>query len=231
MRSVLVALLLIVPAVAEAQGPYVGASVLADIVRMSGSSNGFNAGSGETFGGAIRVGASLGSQWGVDLEFARSGEIEWQPPVAILSGGTGRFSFTGGVPGGTTIPQLLIFPPPQISSRQRLSTLTTTLFWRQDVGERFQLMYLGGVAFNRTVRKFRLSYPPFVEPTIPEARVRLLPQAVEDRSVLYDAGVVVGLDASIGMSEHLRLVPGLRLLNATPGAWVVRPGVGLHWMF
>ena len=94
MCIVLVALLLTIPAVAQAQGPYVGASVLTDIVRASGSDD-FNSGSGEAFGGALRVGASLGSQWGVDLEFARSGDIEWEPPVAIL---TGRSSFVGGVP-------------------------------------------------------------------------------------------------------------------------------------
>lgn len=224
MRPVLIALLLTIPLVAEAQGPYVGASVLTDVVRTSGS-NDFNSGSGEAVGGAVRVGACLGTQWGVDLEFARSGGIDVDPSFPILTSQTG--GFVGGVPAA---PSARLVISPSFSGRQQLSTLTTTLFWRQDVGERFQLLYLGGVAFSRTVREFRLSFPPGF-PTFPDGTDLRPPQLIENESVAYDAGVVVGLDGSVGMTEHLRLVPGLRLLNATPAGWVIRPGVGLHWMF
>ena len=36
-------------------------------------------GNGETFGGALRAGTPLGQHWGVELEFARTGEIEMMP--------------------------------------------------------------------------------------------------------------------------------------------------------
>ena len=69
---------------AAAQSPYVGAAVLADVVRSSGSGD-QQPGNGETIGGALRVGTSLGARWGVELEFVRSGETDWRPDVAILA--------------------------------------------------------------------------------------------------------------------------------------------------
>ena len=76
MRLVAAFVLVVVCAsTASAQAPYVGASFIGDIVRVSGPREG-GTGSGETFGGALRAGVPLGSQWGVELEFARTGTLE-----------------------------------------------------------------------------------------------------------------------------------------------------------
>jgi hypothetical protein len=72
---------------AAAQAPYVGAAVLTDVVRSSGTRD-QQPGDGETIGGALRVGTSLGERWGVELEFVRSGETDWRPDVTILAGAT-----------------------------------------------------------------------------------------------------------------------------------------------
>ena len=205
---------------ARAQSPYVGASVVADVVRRSGASGDSFVGNGEAVGGALRVGTPLGAQWGVDLEFTRSAEMETVPEVRILADLiVGRFP-------GTILPA--IFPPPDIESRMRLSTLNTTLWWRQDVSERFDLMYVGGVAFSRTTRQLSVNFGRPVLPA-PLGGVISVP-SFEQESVAYDAGIIVGLDGRIHMTDHLRLVPGLRLLTV-PSGWVVRPAVGLSWEF
>lgn len=211
-------LALLTAATASAQSPYAGGSVVFDIVRLSGSRDSDTSGSGESLGGAVRVGTSLGERWGVDLEFGQSGEIESQPDFRILSQ-----TFPGITPG------LTIFPQPQISTRRQSSTLTTTLWRRHEAGERFELMYLGGVAFTRTETKLRIDIRGFPIP-LPIGSVSTPAQVIEQEAVSYGTGVAVGLDGRIRMTERLRLVPGLRLLGV-PGGWVVRPAAGLHWIF
>src|SRR5262245_6307151 len=114
--------------------PYVGGSILVDIVHTSGPVDD-PPGSGEAIGGGLRIGVALQQHWGVDLEFARSGDIEWQPDVRILA--------------TTIFPPTTIFPTPQLTYETQLSTLTTMLWWRQEVNDRFDLVYLGGAAFTR----------------------------------------------------------------------------------
>ena len=206
---------------AHAQSPYVGASVLADIVRTSGPEDG-TGGNGEALGAALRVGAALGPHWGVEFEFTRSGEIEWRPEVTILATGTrGRPDLFG------VLPDIAIFPPPEINVESQLSTLTSSLWWRQRVNRRFDLVYLGGVTCARSQLDTEVLYgSPIVGRAGQQAPTRLFAQELTD----YDTGVTVGLEAAIGMTEHLRLVPGIRML-ALDSQWIVRPAVGLQWRF
>jgi hypothetical protein len=214
---------------ASAQSPYVGASFLADVVRLSGNSDSSNG--GEAFGGALRVGVPLGGQWGVELELARSGEIETSPDFVIQSG---SFSF---VDSGVQVPpRTEIFPTPQITSTQQLSTISTMLWWTHQVSDRIGIAYLGGVAFTRTENDFSIDFPglpfpgfPFPIPVEPDGGPggsRLF----ETESIAYDADVAVGVEARIGMTEHLRLTPGVRM-QTVPNGWAIRPGIGLQWMF
>ena len=144
-------LLLAVASTAGAQ-PYVGASLIADAVRASGPEE--QPGNGEAIGFALRVGTPLAERWGVDLEFARSGDIEWRPDVTILA------TLTRTVPSliGVLPPEISIFPTPEIAIESQLSTLTTMLWWRQELTDRFDLVYLGGAAFTRTETESRISY-------------------------------------------------------------------------
>jgi hypothetical protein len=219
MRFSLACLLVVLTGtVAAAQSPYAGGSVIADIVRLSGSPDFGTPGNGESFGGTVRVGASLGERWGVDLEFARTGEIESRPDIRILAN---AFPITA--------PGLFIFPQPQITARRQASTLTTMLWWRHEVGERFDLVYLGGVAFTRGDASLRIEIPSIPIPS-PIGLVPVPSQVIDQESVSYTTGVAVGLDGRIWMTERLRLVPGLRLLTV-PDGWVVRPAVGIQWIF
>jgi hypothetical protein len=218
MRPMLACLLLALTATtATAQTPYVGGSLIADVVRFSGSVDSDVSGSGEAIGGALRAGTSLGGRWGVDLEFARTGEIETEPDVRIL-----QQSFP-------VTPGLFIFPQPEISTRRQASTLTTMLWWRHEVGDRFDLVYLGGAAFTRSDASLTIEFPGVPIPS-PLGPLVTPSQVIDQESVSYDTGVAVGLDARIAMTEQLRLVPGLRLLTLS-GGWIVRPAVGIHWVF
>lgn len=206
---------------AAAQSPYVGGAVLADVVRSSGSL-GQQPGNDETIGAALRVGTSLGEKWGVELEFVRSGETEWRPDVAILAG------LTPTLPNFISpLPDIAIYPSPQIEIESELSTLTTSLWFRQTVNDRFSLVYLGGAAFARTETETNVDYSVIALPrggqTIP---TRLYSQ----EAVIYDTGLSVGLNGDIEMTDHLRLVPGIRMLNIA-SQWLLRPSVGLHWRF
>jgi hypothetical protein len=203
---------------ASAQSPYAGGSVVFDIVRLSGSRNFDTSRDGESLGGAVRVGTSLGEGWGVDLEFARTGDIESQPDVHILDDAFPVIT-----------PNPAIFPPPEINTRRQSSILTTTLWGGHEAGERLDLVYLGGVAFTRTESHLRIDIPGFPIP-LPIGGVTRPAQVIEQEAVSYGTGVAVGLDGRIRMTERLRLVPGVRLLGV-PGGWVVRPALGVHWMF
>ena len=226
-----IALLTLTASAASAQSAYVGASLIGDLVRTSGSGFGDGTGNGETFGGALRVGTPLGQQLGVELEFARSGKMEMMPGGVFPAGaewsseGFGDFTFTEITSSG------LIFPAPRFESERRIATISTLLWWNHELSDRIGLVYLGGVAFTRTAWKVRISYPDFPMPPLPFPRPTIFPPPDLTReSTSYGADVAVGFEGRIGMTEHVRLVPGIRL-QTIPGGWAIRPGVGLQWVF
>ena len=218
----------LITAPAFAQGPYVGASIGADIARFS-SSDGFdNPATGEALSWALRLGGPIGSRFGVELEFARPEEIEKDqtPDVRILAAVSDLLgqSNTIGVPNVGTA----IFPPINFSVRtsRRNTTLTASVWARQEVSRRFSMVYLGGIGFNRIEQLYEYNFGggPRLNPLLPT----ILPRST--RTTEYSVGPMVGVEARVGMSDHLRLVPGVRL-HALQSGWLVRPAVGLAWEF
>ncbi len=233
MRVALAGLLVLASAApALAQRAYVGASLTGDLTRYSGSeSEGVPDMSrgGEALGFALRVGTPLGSMWGVEAEFARPAEIEteWSPQIipldqpSLVSG-----SLTGGIIGGPLLgaTETLILPPfstYRIQTRQRNSTLSAGLWVRQYLSARVSMVYLGGVGFERTELETEVTYQPFISS-------RRSP--VLTSSTLYGVRPFVGVESRIAMTDHLQLVPGVRL-HGLEGGWLVRPSVGLAWAF
>jgi hypothetical protein len=91
------------------------------------------------------------------------------------------------------------------------------------------LVYLAGVGFNRTVQKTTIEYGPLVS-----GRPQLIIGPSETRVTHYGTGPVVGLEARIALTEHVRLIPGLRLhhIGGTGNTgWLLRMGAGLAWSF
>lgn len=227
-----IVLLIAAAGTASAQSAYVGASFIGDVVRASGSSFGGGAGNGETFGGALRVGTPLGQQWGVELEFARTGEIETMPGGVFPAT---RAEWSSQLSGGVGFPSVttssLIFPAPRFESERRLATISTLLWWNHELSDRLSLVYLGGVTFTRSTWELHISYPDFPVPPLPIPRPTILPPPnLDQKTTSYGADVAVGFEGRIGMTDHVRLVPGIRLQTIAEG-WAIRPGVGLQWVF
>ena len=217
------------PAFAQQSG-YIGAFLVGDVVRLNQyDTNQRETGNGEAFGFGLRLGSSLGSKWGVELEFVRPGEITTDRTPEYLP----LLNPVAGAPTAPNLPvelrflpdQSLIFPAYsyQFSTTQRRTTLSTSLWVRQEISPRFSLAYIGGVAFGRTNSEIEVSYLP-IRPTI-------LPiQPAISESIIYDVGPIVGLEGRIRMAGQVDLVPSLRL-HAIEGGWVIRPALGLAWVF
>jgi hypothetical protein len=210
---------------AFAQGAYVGAFLVGEVVRLDQYDSTQDSGNGESFGFGLRLGTPVGARWGVELEYVRPGEItsDQSPrilPAAILDS-----------PALPTIPGLpndgrydpLIFPSYSFRSTQRRTTLSTSLWVRQEITPRFSLAYLGGVAFGRTNHEAEVTYQ-LGRPTILP-----IPPIVTE-SVTYDVRPMVGVEGRIRMGGKVDLVPGLRL-HGTQSGWLIRPAVGLSWNF
>src|SRR6266545_7109997 len=91
----------------SAQSPYVAATIGADVSRVShADSNLYSSPSNdaEVLSGSLRVGSSLGTNWGVELEFVRSGRSHQSqfPIVSLLAGGVNIGSVAPIVAGGVS---------------------------------------------------------------------------------------------------------------------------------
>ncbi len=195
------------------QTAYVGASLMGDIVRTTHTDSSFADGGeagGEAVGFALRAGTGLGSNWGVELEYARPSAIRRAqfiyPMYAIQAGVT-----------PDVVPAIFPLPRPS-DTRDRNTTLSAVLWTNQAVTDRVSLVYLGGVAFNRFSREYGYAFD-------------VLPALFSvSRTVTYSTGPVVGFESWIGLTDNVTLMPGLRLLGVE-GGWSIRPAVGIGWTF
>jgi hypothetical protein len=215
---------------AFAQGAYVGAFLVGEIVRLDQyDSRAEDSGNGESLGFALRLGSPIGAKWGVELEFVRPGEITSNQvpqifpaiyevtPVQVIPGLPNQGGYDP-----------LIFPPIsyEFRSTQRRSTLSTSLWVRQELSSRVSMVYLGGVAFGRTSSEIEITY------TFGRQTILPLPPIAPliNESISYDVQPMVGVEGRIRLAGKVDLVPGLRLHGAQ-GGWLIRPAVGLSWNF
>ena len=217
----------------SAQTVYVAGAVGADISLASGQESfGFSTpmGGGEALSGAARLGTVLNDRFGVELEVSRAGE-------------TRNMSRSGGPrPLAGALPIFL----PQIESRTRITTVSTTASIRQQAGDTVALVYLGGIVFHRTdsrvdYRGLRalpalggstlgpgFAFGDFAFDGVTPVGVVLPSTRVE--SVRYGAGPVVGFEAHLGYGEHFLIVPSIRM-HSLPASWLLRPGIAAGWKF
>jgi opacity protein-like surface antigen len=227
--------LAIAPAV-SAQGGYVSVSLLGDVVRVdhaerTGGSD--VSGGGEALGFALRLGTEVGSRWGVEAEFARPSEIEssFAPGIVPLAWASST-SVVSGAPGGGVLPSIELFPYPytyRVRTQQRYTTLSVAAWARQELSPRVSLVYLGGIGFQRTTQDVEITFEPSV-PFGPIGRPAIFPQPSLTETIVYDAGPFTGIEARIALTDHVQLVPGVRL-HGLDGGWLVRSSVGLGWVF
>jgi hypothetical protein len=217
---------------AWAQSPYVAGAIGAEIVRstsvkLPGST--FDNGNGESWSGAIRVGTLVAPHFGVELELLRPGAIEDDGDGPVYIAADIPRAVVGSLVADGFVADAAIFPIISQQTRMRASTVSTLAFVRQAVGDRVDLVYLGGLGFSRVVHEIEFGIPrPFLaagRPVIPSYRTR---------TTQYGVGPIVGAEARIGMTEHARLVASVRLHafgQSLVDGWLVRPSVGLAWMF
>ena len=208
---------------AAAQSTYVAASVFGDVVRsshVSGVGITENSGGGEAIGFALRIGTPVGTAWGVEAEFARPSLIEEESDRSILP----LLQTTPNTIPGTTFPDVRLIAPVRVRTTQRHTTLSTTAWVQQQLSSRVSLVYIGGLAFYRSVSETETNYGSLAT-TIP-----IVLPPFQSEFVAYGVRPLVGLESRIALTDKAQLVPGIRLL-ATDGAWLIRPAVGIAWLF
>jgi hypothetical protein len=213
---------------AFAQSTYVGAALVGDVLRSTHSESTFGLdvpSGGEAIGFALRVGTPLGSRWGIELEFARPGEIEAEFSGAIPLANSVELLTAARAPGGISPVQLFSSPVPyRLRSTQRHSTLTPTVWFTQNLSPKISLVYLAGMGFYRATSES-------------ESRFDILPAGItipivlpSIKTVTYGVRPVAGFEARIKLTDQVDLVPGVRL-HGLESAWLLRPAVGLAWNF
>jgi hypothetical protein len=216
-----------IAAPAFAQGGYISASLIGDVVRLDQyDSSRSDTGNGEALGFALRVGSGLGPRWGVELEFVRPGEIDSDvtPEILPLLARTIP-SFTTSIPGSPSGGDVLAFPiySYRYHTRRRNTTLAAVVWAKQEISPRFSLAYVGGVSFGRTSHEIEVSYEPLRPTILP------IPPSVS-KSSMYDAGPMAGVEGRVRLGGQVDLVPGIRL-HGVEGGWLIRPALGLAWNF
>ena len=223
MRIVLlVTAFVLVSGAAQAQSPYVAGTIGADISRFGHSDSTFSrtpTSDSEVLSGSVRVGTLVGPNWGVELEFVRSGSGHGgaPPPVPLPFAGALPNTPTGALP-----VSVIAF---QADVRQSHYDFDPVVWVRQDAGSKVDFIYLGGVAFSHQRIEISQTFPTAVLGPLFPPTTRFRTTVIE-----YSARPLVGAEARIALTSHVRLIPGLRL-QALPNGWLLRPYAGLGWFF
>jgi len=228
-RTRLVCVFVMMTASAYAQTPYVAGTIGADVVRSSHSESnvsGSTPGGSEVLSGSLRVGTSVGENWGVEFEFVRSGESHQSGPVGLpilaeqnLSTSVITAPAFTAVFGSSAIGTVAF----ATDTRQSRCDYDAAAWVRQRAG-RVDLIYLGGLAFSRQRTEITQTFPTVVGVFAPT------PSRFRTTVIDYGTHPLVGTEARIGLTSHMKLIPGIRLQGLSDG-WLLRPYVGLGWSF
>ena len=225
--------LLILSTPAAAQSTYVGASLVGDLARFAkvdyGDSDtprilGDVSNDGEAIGFNVKIGRAFSERWGLEFEYARSGTFEDSFPQFLPALTPERLLPT--LPPGVvvSIPSIDL----EVNSERRYMSMSALAFVRQDVGNRVELSFLGGIAFHRisTATDFDIDirrlaiYPPILLDDI--------------ETIDYHAGPSVGAEAAFRLGDSAAITGGVRLHALTDGGrsgWMIRPNIGMRWQF
>jgi hypothetical protein len=220
-----------VAAPANAQGGFIGASLVGDIARFDQyeALRSDSSGGGEALGFGLRIGNRLGERWGLELEFVRPSEITTDIAPDVLPLLTQLDPVFSTLPPGLNTPGIVLPYSYRIETRQRNATLSASIWIQQQISPKFSLAYLGGVAFGRTSREVEVHYELIRPSPLPGIAPIVFPPTIS-KTTTYDVGPLVGMEGRIGLTEHVHFVPGVRL-HAIEGGWLIRPSVGLSWIF
>jgi len=234
MKKLTVVLALVCCASPAAAQTSVSAVLGADLVRaMESTTNGatYPDADREAISWGLRLGTGLGDRWGVELEFNRPGKMDTRNGPMIYAAGQGDVSAAVVAALGAVNPAALIYPVPDIRTSLRTTTWNTSAWARRPLGARADLVVLGGVGFSRAVQTSDVSY---TFSPMPLANLAIRPTTYRTRTIGYGVGPLVGAEARIRMTDHLELVPGIRIQspgNDLTDGLILRPAVALGWTF
>ena len=218
-----VAAVLAAPAPASAQSPYIAAAVGIDVSRLDRFEGPFTNDvrpDGEAVAVSLRVGTAIGRRWGVDLAYTRPDQVTREAsqgfPIPLLTA----------IPEGGLVDGALA---PLYGSRYRVSRRNSTIdisgWAAQRVGDDVTLVYMAGIAFARVTEKFEFGDGP---------RVAGLIVPGPTITTTYGMGPLVGWEARIALTDHVFVVPGVRLAGVSGPSgdgWLFRATTGLGWRF
>jgi outer membrane protein with beta-barrel domain len=176
---------------------------------------------GDALGFAVNVRRAIGENWGVAVEYSRSGDMESRTSRRI---GPIPASPAVGIP----LPPNVIRPDFEIevSTEQQHQSIGALAWVRHGVGDRVDLSYLGGVAFVRSELERDLGLDPRV------LAIYIAPS--ELTTIENNVAPLVGVDADFELTDHTAFTAGVRLQGLNVGGrsgWLIRPGVGVRWTF
>lgn len=179
---------------------------------------------GEAAALSLRLGTAIGQRWGVELAFTRPSDVERDGyqgyPIPLAVGAAAAQT-------GLAVPTGIAFPvfESRIRFQRRNTTLDTVAWVAQTAGSRVDIVYLAGIAFTRIVEDVDFEFTR-------QANGIVWPDST--RTIVYGVAPVAGIEARVGLTDHVMLVPGMRLYgiggNAGHG-WLLRAATGLAWRF
>jgi len=187
-----------------AEGPYVSVSAVADVKRFSGDPA-TNVLDGQAAGIAAAFGSSLGARWDLEVGFDAPRDSANSRPRVV------------------TVRREVISL--QSRTRNRALSVEALIRFRARRAGRVQIGYLCGLSFLRLHRHFDTLAPA----DTPES---LVPRPTELLS--YGMAPTVGVDAHLGVTDHLIVVPAVRVsafnFDGVSGV-LLRPRIGVGWVF
>lgn len=220
----LASVLMATPAWAQSETG-VSVALVGDISRSDGAGDLFGSGSsdGEALTFSLRVDRSLGSKWGVELEYVYGGKIENEISGPSCPACLVPLSLAGSSLVPTAVTSILASTVlPSYTYKARRSTVSPGLWYRQSIGGRTSLVYSAGIALliTKTEQTFRILGLPNQSLIAPAT----------SKFTHYTAAPIVGIDARVSLTDHASLVPGFRLIIADGGV-IMHPAIGLRWQF
>jgi hypothetical protein len=235
----------LLPAFATAQnsGIYVQAGPLADIV-FTGSADGFPVTPTATSSSSFFVwDDSVSSSLPIGLPSVNQRSQSRVAPGASAAVGvfitpSASLRLEGSFQGERVSTIETGTPVLSIASRQATAVhdILIAAGWHQGGARRTTITYLAGMVFRRDREEasFTYTYSPRILP-LPVGQPIFVPPTMGPISVndefaatTYSAGIMAGVDVTFSFSEHLAVVPQLRMVAANH-ALSVRPGISLQW--
>lgn len=183
---------------------YVSGGVLTEVKRFSGDLTD-NVLDGETIGGSLGLGSSIGDRWEllISADLPRSTKVVEERSLILRSS---RVTL-------------------QSTTRNRVTSISTLVRFHPTTESRVRLGYLAGLAFSRMQEQFATAAPDDVPSS-------LIPRPLE--SIEYATSPIVGIDAQLPLAAHLSAVPAFYAFvfrSRGVSGLVMRPGVCIRWTF